>query len=169
MNTARISLRDYQRSLTARLARQDGRQTVSKLGVRAANGGWLVDLADAGEVIPLPPVTRVPLAKPWFAGLANVRGRLCSVIDFSAFLGMDRTAADSQSRLVLVAEKHRVSCGLVVQAALGLYRDEQLTRVDGDAASPWVAAHCTDTQGSAWKLLDMHRLVTHPVFLDVSL
>ena len=71
---ARISLRDYQRELAARLQTAASRQAASKLGLQAGAEAWLVDLAEAGEVVPVPPVTPVPLAQPWFRGVANIRG-----------------------------------------------------------------------------------------------
>jgi twitching motility protein PilI len=169
MITERVSLRDYQRSLSARLAQRQSLHTVSRLGVRAAGNDWLVDLADASEVIPVPTLVAVPLTQPWFAGVANVRGNLYCVVDLSAFLGTERSDGDSQSRLLLVADKYRINCGLLVQGVLGLYRDEELTPIAVASESPWVSAHYTDGHGSQWKHLDMNQLVTHPDFLQVGL
>jgi twitching motility protein PilI len=169
MITERTSLRDYQRSLAARLAEQASRQTVSKLGVRAAGTDWLVDLADTSEVVPVPPITVVPLTQPWFAGIANVRGNLYSVVNFSAFLGEAHSAVDSASRLLLVADEYRINCALLVQAVLGLYREEELTVVEVASETSWVSARYTDLRGSNWKQLDMNRLVTHQDFLQVGL
>src|SRR5436190_18481 len=46
---------------------------------------------DVREVIPPPKTTRVPNAKPWLAGLANVRGELLTIVDLRLLLGMPRT------------------------------------------------------------------------------
>ena len=46
----RISLRDYQRELAARLRAADTARTASKLAVQAGAEGWLIDLMEAGEV-----------------------------------------------------------------------------------------------------------------------
>ena len=43
----RISLRDYQRDLAARLKAADSGRTLSKLAVQAGAEGWLVDLMEA--------------------------------------------------------------------------------------------------------------------------
>jgi len=169
MITERTSLRDYQRGLAARLAQQNSGQTVSRLGARAAGRDWLVDLADASEVIPVPRIAAVPLTQPWFAGVANIRGNLYSVIDFSVFLGEAPGAGDSASRLLLVADKYRINCALLVQAVLGLYREEELTRIEVASETPWVSARYTDARGSQWQHLDMNRLVTHQDFLQVGL
>src|ERR1039457_2496771 len=97
---AKQSLRDYQLELSARLQRAetDGR-AASKLGLDADGAAWLVDLTEAGEMIPVPPISVVPLARPWFRGVANIRGNLYSVVDFAAFLGGRATAVTDQARL----------------------------------------------------------------------
>ena len=70
----KLSLRDYQLEFSARLQRAetDGR-VASKLGLEVGGVAWLVDLTEAGEMIPVPPISAVPLARPWFLGVANIR------------------------------------------------------------------------------------------------
>ena len=46
---ARISLRDYQRELAARLQSAASRHLASKLGLQVGEEPWLVDLAEAAE------------------------------------------------------------------------------------------------------------------------
>jgi hypothetical protein len=90
---AKQSLRDYQLDLSARLQRAATEvSAASKLGLESGGGAWLVDLTEAGEMIPVSPITAVPLALPWFLGVANIRGNLYSVTDFGAFLGGEATA-----------------------------------------------------------------------------
>lgn len=168
MSEARTSLRDYQRQLSARLANQETRQTISKLGIRAGGELWLVDLADAGEVIPVPAILPVPLMRQWFRGVANVRGRLCSVVDFSAFTGRGAVNVDQRSRLLLIGEHYRMNAGLLVEAVLGLYRDEDFVNGPG-LALKWCKADYRDRQGSLWKQLDMDSLTSHPEFLQVGI
>ena len=38
--------------------------------------GWLIDLSDGGEIVQAPTLAGVPLVRPWFSGIANVRGNL---------------------------------------------------------------------------------------------
>ena len=45
-------------------------------------------------MIPVPPITPVPLTRPWFRGVANVRGNLYSVVDFAAFVGVGAVEVD---------------------------------------------------------------------------
>jgi twitching motility protein PilI len=168
MNTTKTTLRDYQRQLSARLANPEGRETISKLGVRAGGSSWLVDLSDAGEVIPVPGLLAVPLTQAWFRGVANVRGNLYCVLDFSAFLGREPVAVDQRARLLLVADRYRVNSALLVEAVLGLYREDDFVRVP-DTTTRWSSGECKDRQGNPWKRLDLSALTAHPEFLQVGL
>jgi len=167
--TGNISLREYQRSLSARLVNLETGQAASRLGLQVGSDRWLVDLADAGEIIPVPPITAVPLTRAWFAGVANIRGNLYSIIDFSAFLGGAPVTATDQTRLLLIGEKYRMNSGLLVDRVLGLYRDDQLQPADAALRSPWVAAQYTDRQANVWKQLDVSELAAHPDFLQVGI
>jgi twitching motility protein PilI len=83
-----ISLREFQQGLAQRLREAQAEAVpTSRLGVQAGNGNWLLKLDDAGEMLPLPEISGVPLTKPWYLGLANIRGVLSSVVDFAAFAG----------------------------------------------------------------------------------
>ena len=168
--TARVSLRDYQLALSERLqSAQAGVRAPSKLGLRVGGEAWLVDLMEAGEVIPVPPIARVPLAQPWFRGVANVRGNLYSVTDFSAFVGAKPVAISEQARLLLVAERFRAGAALLVERSLGLRNAESLKPYSSASVQPWVRAQYTDPDGTVWKELDMVALVQNEAFLEVSL
>jgi twitching motility protein PilI len=164
-----ISLRDYQRGLSAQLAEVQTPRPASKLGIVAGERRWLVDLVDTGEVIPVPAIATVPLTRAWYAGVANVRGNLYSVIDFSAFSGGPAATRSDNSRLLVISDKYRVGCALLIDAVAGL-RNPQLFVLAGEAPArePWVAASYTDRDKLMWLELDVERLIQHPDFLDVS-
>jgi twitching motility protein PilI len=165
---ARTSLRDYQRDLVERLRSAGVAGSASKLGLQVGDEAWLVDLADAGEVLPVPAITPVPLTQPWFRGVANIRGNLCSVIDFPAFLGRSPVAPGEQSRLLLVGERFRLGAALLVHRSLGLRNPAQLQPAEGEPG-PWARARYADTDGRQWKELDLPQLVQHPDFLAVGI
>ena len=48
---------------------------MSWLGVKIAGQNWLVEMADISEVLSLPRLAMVPLAQPWFRGVAMVSRR----------------------------------------------------------------------------------------------
>lgn len=84
----KTSLRDFQAYLAGRLTTAaQGRSASSWLGVRAGEENWLIDLSDSGEIVQALKLTAVPLTRPWFAGIANIRGSLHAVADFSVFCG----------------------------------------------------------------------------------
>ena len=163
---ARISLRDYQRELAARLQSAASRRAASRLGLQVGAENWLVDLGEAAEVVPVPPVTPVPLARPWFRGVANIRGNLYGVVDLAAFLGGAPAAGGEQSRLLLISERFRMGCGLLVDRSLGLRNPDELRPIAAHAPrAAWVRAEYGDAEGGRWKELNVAQLVQQPEFL----
>ncbi|MFY9317299.1 MAG: chemotaxis protein CheW [Burkholderiales bacterium] len=165
---ARTSLRDYQRELAERLKSAAAGGAASRLGVQAGAQAWLVNLADAGEVIPAPAITPVPLTKPWFRGVANIRGKLYAVVDLPAFLGGAPVAPGEQVRLLLLGEKFRTGSALLVDRLLGLRGAEVLEPQPASAGPPWLKAEYVDRDGMRWKELDVARLVQDVAFLEVA-
>lgn len=166
---AKLSLRDYQTDLAQRLRAAEGSRASSLLALQVGQEGWLVDLADAGEVLPVPRITPVPLTRPWFRGMANIRGNLYSVVDFGAFLGAPTVAHGEQSRLLLLGERFHVSSALLVDRSLGLRKREQLKPKARDgAAVPWLKGEVVDEEGRPWKELDVPQLVQQQEYLTVG-
>src|SRR5581483_4275050 len=62
-------------------------QSWTGLGFRLGEHWLVAPREDVREVITLPKVTRVPGAKPWLLGVANVRGNLLPVTDLAQMLG----------------------------------------------------------------------------------
>jgi twitching motility protein PilI len=177
----RISLREFQQSLSERLlSARRGEGSQSLLGVESGAddlpGGshWLIDLADSGEVAPLPQLTPAPLTKPWFAGIANIRGVLYSVVDFSAWRGGAPTPINAQSRLLLVGARHGINTALLVRRALGLRPQLQMhaaseTMVGAGDAAPWQGGRFKDAQDVTWTQLRIPALLADPNYLDIAL
>ena len=166
----KLSLRDYQRDLAERLRAAEGSRASSMLALQVGEEGWLVDLVDASEVIPVPPIAAVPLTRAWFRGAANIRGNLFSVVDFPAFLGGAAAALTDQSRLLLIGERFRTGAALLVDRSLGLRNPAQLKALpaSGAARAPWLKGEFQDPDGRAWKELDLSQLVQHQDFLNVA-
>lgn len=160
----RLNLREFQQNLIDRLQAKDlSGERVTTLGVQIANGNWLVDMVDIAEVLPLPPLTRVPLTKPWFRGVANVRGNLYSVADMATYGHSGAASGDVNNRVLLVAERHAFNAALLVDRVLGL-RDARRWRqseVDGQ-----VEYH--DEQGAPWRKLDVSGLLEQAEFLQIG-
>lgn len=165
----RGSLREFQAHLAKRLAGASDQSAAGLLGVQAGADFWLLELADAGEIIPLPPLTSVPLTKPWFVGIANIRGNLYSVADFSAFQGKEATPQNSSARLLLIGARHGNNAALLVTRTLGLRNAENLTPAAADAQAPvWASAAYTDNEGRRWKMLDVRGLLADDDFMEIG-
>jgi twitching motility protein PilI len=94
------------------------------VGVAFRLGGeaFLMAREETREVMGYPPsVTRVPGARPWIRGLANLRGQLLPLIDLRAFLGAGPTSVTRATR-VLVANHREIPAGLIVDEVMGFRR-----------------------------------------------
>ncbi|HET6802550.1 MAG: chemotaxis protein CheW [Betaproteobacteria bacterium] len=168
---ARLDLRSFQQELATRLAAKTAAQVESsRLGLASGSERWLIRLADAGEVIAVPPIVPVPLTQAWFLGLANIRGNLFSVIDFPAFLGHPAVVLDNLARLILVnARNGEQNAGIVVQRVLGLRNLSQLQPAHDDTERPaWHVRRWLDTDGTTWQEIDLGKLSRDPAFLQVG-
>jgi twitching motility protein PilI len=166
----RISLREFQQDLVRRLteARVSTETPTARLGVQVGNEYWLVRLDEAAEVMPPPPIVAVPLTRPWFRGLTNIRGNLYSVIDLAQFQGGAETLATPDCRLLLVGEKYQMAAALLVGRMLGLRNLSAFERRERAPQRPWEQAHYTDGDGREWRELAMEALVYSGEFLQAG-
>ncbi|HMM53926.1 MAG TPA: chemotaxis protein CheW [Candidatus Desulfobacillus sp.] len=171
MAKRKLSLREFQEGLVQRLSSaRSGAGAPALLGVQAGGDLWLLDLADAGEIVPLQPLTGVPLTKPWFSGIANIRGVLYGVVDFPAFQGGEATPPNADSRLLILGARAGINCALLVNRTLGLRNVEQMSPQEAAPdARPWVGAQYLDAEGALWKRLNLRNLAAQPDFLEIGL
>ena len=166
---ARSSLREFQERLARRLAEARTAEHRGLLGFQCGHENWLVALPQAGEILPPPPLAGVPLTRPWYRGLANVRGTLYGVIDFAQFNGQPPTVPAGRARLLLVGARHGVHCALLVSSSSGLRSQDDFEHDPQADERPWVASRLRDLQGRPWLMVDVARLLAHPDFLDAGL
>jgi twitching motility protein PilI len=166
----RTGLREFQLSVAERLRTAGTRAALaSKLGFQVGGDNWFVALHQVSEVIPVPQMVPVPLTHSWFRGVANVRGNLYSMIDFSAFQGGDPISPGMERRVILVNDRLVAGSGLVVSRMLGLRNPEQFNAAAKPANAPaWVAAAYTDAGGTRWLELDLPALTREQRFLEVG-
>ena len=165
----RGSLQEFQAHLAARLAGVAERNAAGLLGVQSGSEYWLLNLSDSGEIVPLVPLTDVPLTQPWFVGIANIRGNLYSVVDFSAFQGKEATPQNAGSRLLLVGPRHGSNAALLCTRMLGLKSRDAMTPATPDHdAPPWAPEAFTDNEGRRWKLLDVKALLADEQFMEIG-
>jgi len=92
------------------------------VGFRLGTDRFVADRNDVREVLSVPEtMTRVPGAKSWLRGIANVRGQLITVVDLKAYLGGGISLPDRRARVLVVASRD-VPTGLLVDEVLGFRR-----------------------------------------------
>lgn len=80
----------------------------------------LVNLKDINEILHCPKaISRVPGARPWIHGIANIRGQLLPVIDLKACLGGPNTVLKNSTRL-LIMNHANIFSGVLVDEVLGI-------------------------------------------------
>ena len=166
----KTSLRDFQSYLAGRLkTAAQGNGGVSWLGVLVGDESWLVDLSDSGEIIQAPQLAGVPLTRAWFAGIANIRGNLHAVTDFSMFRGGAPTPQNAGARLLLIGAKHGSNAALLVSRMLGLKNPDDFTPAPAAGDAPaWVAGRYSDRQGRIWHKLAVRDLLADQEFMNIG-
>jgi len=144
------------------------------VGVAFRMGGetFLVAREETREVLGYPAaVTRIPGAKSWVKGLANVRGQLLPMLDLRQFLGSGATASGRNTRIIVV--NHRdIPAGLMVDEVLGFRR---FAESDFNPDPPPTVIRC-DTYlagafrrgGEVWPVLSLKSLVESQSFLQAA-
>ena len=175
VRTARIDLQSFQQELATRLASKTAEQVESsRLGLACGGERWLIRLSDAAEVVAVPTLAGVPLTRPWFLGLANIRGNLYNVVDFAGFIGREAViphGTGGQSRLILFGPRAGdLKAGIVVQSVLGLRNLAELVPIAPEPeAAAWYGQRWIDADGGVWQEIELAQLVEDPAFLHVGL
>lgn len=166
----KTSLRDFQQYLAARLTTAaQGRGAASWLGIEAGDAAWLIDLAEGGEIVQAPQLVAVPLTRPWFVGVANIRGNLYAVCDFSRFCGGSPTPQNANARLLLIGTRFGANAALLVTRMLGLKKPESFTEEVPELSAPaWATARYKDGQGKIWHKLSVRDLLADQNFMNVG-
>ncbi|HLZ98535.1 MAG TPA: chemotaxis protein CheW [Steroidobacteraceae bacterium] len=144
------------------------------VGVAFRMGGetFLVAREETREVLGYPPVvTRIPGAKNWVKGLANVRGQLLPMLDLRQFLGSGATTPGRNTRIV-VANHREIPAGLIVDEVLGFRR---FAESEFNSEPPPTVIRCDSylagafrRGGEVWPVLSLKSLVESQSFLQAA-
>lgn len=160
----RFNLREFQQDLLTRIHAQTGSSGQSAmLGVQVGATYCLLDMLDVAEVLPVPPLTVVPLTQAWYCGVANVRGNLYGVVDLCAYLGQGETRRESETRVLLLSSKFAFGAGLLVARVLGLRDTGAWKQIERDGLPCY-----QDETGRLWRKLDIAGLLEQPEFLQIG-
>lgn len=169
----RTRLREFQAQLVERMqaAKSGVEGRVSQLGVMIGQTRWLLNLQEAGEIVSVGAITKVPLTQEWFLGLSNIRGNLISVIDFANFQGHAPTPIEKESRIIAFAPALSFNSGLLVSRVMGLRNVADMkpqSNTDSKAAA-WSTQSYLDAESQVWTELNLSLVVQDPQFLHVGL
>jgi twitching motility protein PilI len=142
------------------------------IGFRLGAERFVTNRSDVREVLPVPDqVTRVPGAKPWLRGIANLRGQLLTVVDLKSFLGTGGAATDRQARILIVASRD-VPTGLVVDEVVGFRRFGSGDFHDDAPAGVIRCDHylegCYRRGAEVWPRFSLHKLLEDEHFLTAG-
>jgi twitching motility protein PilI len=161
------------RAVSAQVSQEGtaGREWVG-VALRMAGDLYLVAREETREVLGLPPsLTRVPGAKQWIKGLANVRGQLLPVVDLRHFLGSGTTPITRNTRVVVVNHRE-IPAGLLVDEVLGFRRFAE-GEFSGDA--PPTVARCERYLAGAfrrgneqWPVLSLRSVLESSAFSEAA-
>jgi twitching motility protein PilI len=169
----RTRLREFQTKLVERMQAATSGVGVqaSQLGVMIGQSRWLLNLQEAGEIVSVGQITKVPLTQDWFLGLTNIRGNLISVIDLAHFRGMPPTSIDKESRIIAFAPSLSFNSGLLVSRVMGLRTVAEMELQQDTAAddAPWATKRYLDRESQVWTELDLSLIVQDPQFLHVGI
>ena len=137
------------------------------LGFRVGDDWLAAPKDDIREVITPPKLTRVPNARSWLHGVANVRGELLTIIDLRQFLGLP-AAEEVRARRVLVFNSERVPAGFLVDEVAG-YRQfaagEQRPEMQAgkDVYSPYLLGAFV-REGQPWLAFSLNKVAQSDAF-----
>lgn len=141
------------------------------VGFRVGDIFLVAARTEVREVLPFSGITKLPGAKPWLLGLANVRGQLLPITDLNAFFGGAPTNIGRNARVIMVNHPD-IPAGLLVDEVRGFRRfvaSEQVSAMPdiSPGMMPFIG-RAYDTGDQIWGVLGVQALVESQTFLDAA-
>jgi twitching motility protein PilI len=142
------------------------------VGFRIGEEQFVAGRDQVREVLMLPEgMTRVPGAKRWLLGIANLRGHLLPLVDIKLLLGSGRTTLRRTTRVISVNHRE-IPAGLVVDEVLGFRRfmgheftdawPETIVRCDNFLTGAYERGEDT------WPVFDLFDFIESNLFLQAA-
>jgi twitching motility protein PilI len=165
-----VKLREFSTQLAQRLKEAPNLPNEpTRLAVRMGTENYLVEMGLAAEIVSLPEIARVPWTKPWYRGLANVRGRLVGVVDLQQMMGREPLSADLGLQLLVLGEGLGVAAGILITRAFGIRNLKDLESLEAPASPVvWERSRYRDLEGMTLTELDLRELATAPAFTAIN-
>lgn len=173
----RQKLRDMQTRLAEKLlAVRSGEVTSSAAWLAVDSGGakYLFPLGQSGEIFAWTPIQKVAHTQDWYLGVANIRGSLYGVADFTGYVQRTKATlsnelARSEARFVTLNAALDVNCALYVDRLEGLRSTESFTEShEPSTGSPEFFGHTyVDVNGLPWQEINLQVLSQQDSFLNI--
>jgi len=158
------------------LPRQEVVQTFWRgIAFRLGQAYLVAPLAEIREVIYCPKaLAKVPGAKSWVNGIANIRGQLLPVVDLQACLGGQPIQLKKRNRMLIINQSG-VSAGVLVDEVLGIKHfpeDSYHKDVPPGQEEQWLSQFIRGrfSEGADnWTVFDMLALSKSRLFLDAAI
>lgn len=156
------------------LPRQLSIETIWRgIAFRLGQTDLITPLNEIREVLPyIGRLAKVPGAKSWVKGLANIRGLLLPVIDLNECLGGGAITIESQTRMLIINHAG-ISAGLLVDEVIGIKAfPEHMMDWNTPCRETWIAPFAKGlfTQDKiTWTVFDMHKLAKSDLFIKAAL
>lgn len=142
------------------------------IGFRIGDEQFVASREQVREVLMLPDsMSRVPGARRWLLGIANLRGHLLPLVDLKLLLGSGRTALRRTTRVISVNHRE-IPAGLVVDEVHGFRR---FTEHEFSDTQPETAVRCERYLAGeyrrgdeSWPIFDLFGFVESNLFLQAA-
>ena len=142
------------------------------IGFRIGEEQFVASREQVREVLMLPDSkTRVPGAKRWLLGIANLRGHLLPLVDLKLLLGSGRTTLRRTTRVISVNHRE-IPAGLVVDEVQGFRR---FVEHEFSETHPETAVRCGRyivgeyrRGNESWPIFDLFAFVESNLFLQAA-
>jgi twitching motility protein PilI len=142
------------------------------IGFRIGDEQFVASREQVREVLMLPDsMSRVPGARRWLLGIANLRGHLLPLVDLKLLLGSGRTALRRTTRVISVNHRE-IPAGLVVDEVQGFRR---FTEHEFSDTQPETAVRCERYLAGeyrrgdeSWPIFDLFGFVESNLFLQAA-
>lgn len=158
----------YAHSLPQQL---EAKSTWDGIGFRLGEFTVLAPMEQVGEILTISDISRIPGAKEWVRGIANVRGNLLPILDLPGFV-FGKVGKMTRKSRVLVMQYQGIFAGLMVNEVLGMRHfleeefSEDVAPLD-KSIQPFLTGSIRQ-RGEVWGVFNIHQLVERPEFMQVA-
>lgn len=141
------------------------------IGFHINGAPLLVELQQIVEILDPIDGVRVPNVKPWFKGLANVRGNLLPIVDLNYFLFGKPCRVSQQTRIIVFADEG-TNLGCIVDSVTGMRHFHAAMRSKAEQALPKEFAPYVDFgfrgNDEHWSVFEFEKLIAANEFLNIA-